>query len=124
MKNKYTLEQITNTVVNVQKQAIDLAEYDICSGVNIYARNAIRLLQSFGVNKEQLQDLIQETYADDIHQIDDSLADVIISVMTLSYMLSSDLQAIIYNRLCEIINAPNQHRVFMDVIQHFHKVNS
>ena len=116
VKNKFTLEQITNTVVDVQRHAIDLAEYDIISGVNIYARNSLKLLQSLGLSKEQVMFVLEEVYAGDIQQIDNSLSDVAISVMTISHMLSSNLQNIIYNRLCEMINAPNEHRIRTNVI--------
>ena len=105
-----TIPEITRTVVAVQNQALGVQEYDVLSGVNIYARNSIRLLQSLGVDRNQLQLLIDSIYTDEVYQIDDSLADSAMAVLLMSHMLSTDLQNVIYHRLCEIINSPKEHR--------------
>lgn len=108
--DKLSIADITKTVVAVQQQALDLAEYDIVTGVNIYARNTLRLLHSLGANKDQLTNLVNELYLEEENPLDDGIADACISIFTMAYMLSTDLQIAVYQRLCEVINSPREHR--------------
>lgn len=106
---KLSISEVTHSIVNVQLLALNIAEHDIRSGVNIYARNALRLLHSLGANKEQLTNLVEEVYNENVQPLDDGIGDACIGVFTLAHMLSTDLQQSVYRRLCEVINSPKEH---------------